>query len=180
MGEGVNKNLDETSPFEVTGVMMQYYIVCKRELWFEYHNIEIDRDNKHISRGEIVDSTSYEYLDRQTLRLGPIAPDMEDDGKIIEIKPSSILEEASKLQLLYYLWYLDTVYDCEMDGVLAYPEEKTRKEVKLTSENREKVEKAIDEIYSIVQKDSPPELEKKPICDSCAYQDFCWLGSDGQ
>ncbi|MEA1932314.1 MAG: CRISPR-associated protein Cas4, partial [Euryarchaeota archaeon] len=22
-------------PFRVTGVMMQYYFVCKRELWFE-------------------------------------------------------------------------------------------------------------------------------------------------
>jgi len=27
-------------PFRVTGVMMQYYHVCKRELWFESRNLE--------------------------------------------------------------------------------------------------------------------------------------------
>jgi CRISPR-associated exonuclease Cas4 len=43
--------------FHVTGVMMQYYEVCERELWFASH-LEIDRDNAAIVRGTQVDESA--------------------------------------------------------------------------------------------------------------------------
>jgi len=46
--------------FRVTGVMMQYYFVCERELWFLSRNVEIDRSNPNIVRGTRVDDESYE------------------------------------------------------------------------------------------------------------------------
>ncbi len=46
-------------PFRVTGVMMQYYYVCERELWFESRNVEIDRENASVARGTRVDESSY-------------------------------------------------------------------------------------------------------------------------
>jgi len=47
------------NPFRVTGVMMQYYYVCERELWFESRNVEIDRENASVARGTRVDESSY-------------------------------------------------------------------------------------------------------------------------
>ena len=160
-------------PFRVTGVMMQYYHVCKRELWFASRNLEIDRENPTVVRGTRVDDTAYEE-ERENLHLGMISLDLLQDGRVIEVKPSSTLTEPARMQLSYYLWYLDRVLDVEKDGVLAHPRERKREPVELTPERRENVEDAIRGIHEIVTRDSPPTAEEKPFCDSCAYHDFCW------
>lgn len=162
------------SPFHVTGVMMQYYEVCERELWFESRDIEIDRENPNVVRGTHVDDTAYDDKRRNLSIDGRIAPDMLDDGRIVEVKPSSSLVEPARLQLLYYLWYLDRVVGIEKEGVLAHPTERKREPVELTDEAVDRVEDAIRGIYEIVQLESPPPATEKPYCDSCAYHDFCW------
>ena len=160
--------------FRVTGVMMQYYFVCERELWFLSRNVEIDRDNPNIVRGTRVDEESYERKKSNFHVDGNVAIDVLDNGKVVEVKPSSKLEEPARMQLLYYLWYLKKVAGVEREGVLAHPTEKEREEVKLTEENEEKVEEAIRGIHEIVNSETPPPAEEKPFCDSCAYYDFCW------
>lgn len=160
-------------PFRVTGVMMQYYHVCKRELWFESRNLEIDRENSTVVRGTRVDDTAYSE-NRRNLRLGMISLDVLENGRVLEVKPSSTLTEPARMQLSYYLWYLEHVADVERDGVLAHPRERKREPVELTKERTEKVESAIRGIYDVVTRESPPPAEEKPFCDSCAYHDFCW------
>lgn len=170
--------LDDNHNFRVTGVMMQYIEICKREVWFEYNNIEIDRENEHIVKGSIIDDNSYSYLDRNSIRIGPISPDMLDDGRIVEIKPSRSYEDSKKNQLYYYLWYLENKYSVSKDGVIAYPEQRERENVELTDEISDHIESLIEDIYNIVKDPEPPKLEKKKACDSCAYQDFCWTKGD--
>jgi len=160
-------------PFRVTGVMMQYYHVCTRELWFESRNIEIDRENPTVVQGTQVDDTAYEQK-RRNLSLGMISLDLLDDGRVVEVKPSSTLTEPARMQLSYYLWYLDRIAGVEKDGVLAHPRERKREPVELTDERATKVEEAIRGIHEIVSQGSPPPAEEKPFCDSCAYHDFCW------
>lgn len=167
---------DETTTegFRVTGVMMQYYEVCTRELWFASRHLEIDRDNAAVVRGTQVDESAYEDKRRNVSIDGTIAIDVLDDGRVVEVKPSSSLVDPAKLQLLYYLWYLDRVVGVEREGVLAHPTERKREPVELTDENVAWVEDAIRGIYDVVRSDSPPPAEDKPFCDSCAYHDFCW------
>ncbi|KAB1194836.1 CRISPR-associated protein Cas4 [Haloferax sp. MBLA0076] len=162
------------NPFRVTGVMMQYYYVCQRELWFASRNLEIDRENSAIVRGTRVDDSSYGDRGEENLRLGMISLDLLEDGRVVEVKPSSALTEPARMQLSYYLWYLDRVAGVERDGVLAHPTERRREDVELTPERAKKVEDAIRKIHEIVSDESPPEPEEKPFCDSCAYHDLCW------
>jgi len=160
--------------FRVTGVMMQYYVVCERELWFHSRHVEIDRENAAIVRGTHVDDTAYAEKRRNVSIDGTIAIDVLDDGRVVEVKPSSAVVEPAKLQLLYYLWYLDRVAGVQKDGVLAHPTERKREHVELDSEAAERVENAIRGVFDVVTSDSPPPAEEKPVCDSCAYHDFCW------
>lgn len=164
----------ETEEFRITGVMMQYYVVCERELWFHSRHIEIDRGNAAIVRGTHVDDTAYEEKRRNVSIDGTIAIDVLDDGRVMEVKPSSKLTEPAELQLLYYLWYLDRVVGVETDGVLAHPTERKRQPVELDEEATERVEDSIRGIHDVVTSDSPPPAEEKPVCESCAYHDFCW------
>jgi len=104
-----------------------------------------------------------------------ISLDLLQDGRVVEVKPSSSLTEPARMQLSYYLWYLDRVLGVEREGVLAHPTERKREEVTLTAERCEKVESAINGIHEIVTADSPLEATEKPYCESCAYHDFCWV-----
>lgn len=160
-------------PFRVTGVMMQYYHVCERELWFASRHLEIDRENPNVVRGTRVDDTAYSE-DRRHLSLGMIAIDLLQDGRVVEVKPSSTLEEPARMQLSYYLWYLDEVADVSRTGVLAHPTERRRETVELTEDRRQRVESAIRSIHDIVSRESPPAAVEKPYCSACAYHDFCW------
>ncbi len=159
----------------ITGLMVQYYHVCKRELWFMSRGIDINRETTNIQRGTHVDETSYQDA-RSSFMIGNrIQLDVLDSGDIMEVKVSSALEKPAKMQLLFYLWFLREIYDVDKDGVLAYPKERKRKSVTLDEPATEKVESAIAGILNIVEQDHPPELEKKPYCESCLYQDICWM-----
>lgn len=160
-------------PFRVTGVMMQYYHVCERELWFVSRNLEIDRENASVVRGTRVDDTAYSDK-RRNLHLGMISLDVLEDGRVVEVKPSSALTKGAEMQLSYYLWYLEHVAGVEKDGVLAHPRERKREPVELTAERASEVEDAIRGIHDVVTCETPPPAVKKPFCESCAYHDFCW------
>lgn len=166
---------DRNPEIRVTGLMMQYLHVCERELWFASRGLDIDRDAPNIRRGTRIDERSYRDSRDSFLVNGRIQIDVLDDGRVMEVKASSALEEPARMQLLYYLWYLDEIYDIQREGVLAYPAERKRESVELTPERRAKVETGLERIFEVVRQESPPPLEKKPVCDSCLYQDICWM-----
>ncbi len=161
--------------FRVTGVMMQYYAVCERELWFYLQDISIDRDNEHIHHGTRVDESAFAES-RESVNLGMIIPDLLEDGRVVEIKPSSDgPNDGRELQLYYYLWYFKHILGTEREGTLIYPTENKRETVTLTADIEKRVEDAIEDIYDLREQPSPPPLEEKPFCTACAYQDFCWV-----
>lgn len=162
-------------PVRITGLMVQYYAVCRRELWFMSRGVDIDRGSANIRRGTHVDETSYRDNRHSFLLDGRIAIDLLDSGDVMEVKVSSKLEEPARLQLLYYLWYLDAIHDVHKEGILAYPTERKRERVELDDENRARIEDVIEGIIGVVTADTPPRLEKKPVCKACLYQDICWM-----
>lgn len=166
---------ESTNGFKVTGISIQYSEVCKRELWFYLNGVDIDRENKYVSVGSSVDEQSYKKESETIIIDNMIAPDFLQNGKIVEVKPTSG-NSAAKSQLLYYLWFLDRYYDVQKDGVLAYPTERKRETVTLDESNREKVVQLIETVWEVFNMDSPPEYNEKPVCSSCAYRDFCVIG----
>lgn len=159
----------------ITGLMVQYYHVCKRELWFMSKGVDIDRETPNIQRGTHVDQTSYSGSRRSFMIGNRIQLDILESGEVMEVKVSSALEKPARMQLLFYLWYLREIYDVDKDGVLAYPTERKRESVKLDKTAISEVEETIRGILDVVSQDTPPELEKKSYCDSCLYQDICWV-----
>ncbi len=169
------RSMSHEPEVRITGLMVQYYHVCKRELWFMSRGIDIDRETVNIQRGTHVDETSYQDARQSFMIDNRIQLDVLESGDIMEVKVSSTLEKPARMQLLFYLWYLQEIHDIEKDGVLAYPTERTRESVTLDAEAIEAVEETIMGILEIVNREQPPPLEKKPYCDSCLYQDLCWM-----
>lgn len=147
----------------ITGLMVQYYHVCQRELWFMSRGVDIDREATNIQRGTHVDETSYEGRRHSYQINNRLQLDLLDSGDVMEVKVSSALEKPARMQLLYYLWYLDEILDIQRDGVLAYPRERKREPVELDENARAEVESTIRGIIEVVESESPPELEKKAV-----------------
>jgi len=161
---------------KITGVMVQYYIACKRELWFFANQINMNYNSDDISIGRHIHEKSYSR-EKKNINLGDIAFDFIKSGDkdvIYEIKKSSKLEEPVRYQLYYYLWNAKKM-GRDMEGMLVYPEEKKREKLILTPEVEKKIERIIQEIPSIVNNPSPPPVIIKPYCKRCTYYELCMV-----
>ncbi|MEF8848341.1 MAG: CRISPR-associated protein Cas4 [Candidatus Thermoplasmatota archaeon] len=161
---------------KITGVMVQYYKTCKRELWFFSHNINLNYEDENIKIGRQIQESSY-FRKKKELRLGTIALDVvEKNGDICiyEIKKSSKLEEPSKYQLYYYQWFLRKK-GVKARAFLVYPTERKKEELKLNKKIVEELEEIVEKIKNIVFKDTPPPPKRRPYCNECSYYEFCWV-----
>ncbi|MEM3455660.1 MAG: Dna2/Cas4 domain-containing protein, partial [Candidatus Micrarchaeia archaeon] len=95
----------------ITGVMVQYYKSCPRELWFFAHKINMDYTDDNVQIGRQIHENAYSR-ELKSVHLGEVAIDVvkqEKDTIIFEIKKSRKLIEPAKYQLYYYLWYLKQI-----------------------------------------------------------------------
>ncbi len=165
---------------KITGVMIQYYFKCKRELWLFSKQLNFDFENDDMKIGKILHNIYYKQENTKNLILNDtISIDLvKKDHEIYliyEIKKSSKTIELDKYQLYYYLYYLEKNYGVNnLKGFLVVPKEKKRIEITLTDEIRKKLENALEEIPSIVNSDKIPKKEFKKYCKKCSYYEFCW------
>lgn len=158
----------------VTGVMIQYYIACKRELWLFSKQINMNYDNEDILIGRLIHEKSYSRKNK-SINFGEIAIDFINNKNltVFEIKKSSKLEEPVRYQLYYYLWYIKKFTGRDVKGVILYPTEKKREEVKLTRKIEEEIEEIVENIKKILKKENPPPVIFRPYCRRCSYYEFC-------
>lgn len=80
---------------KITGLMIYYYYICKRKLWFSHNEISMENENENVSIGKFIDENSYKSERKQVLINNEINIDfVESSGVIHEIK------KAEKLKLL--------------------------------------------------------------------------------
>ena len=161
---------------KVTGTLVWYYCICKREVWLMARNISPDEDNELLDIGRFIHEHSYSRKEKE-LKLENLKLDIIENinGTVIveEIKKSSKFIESSKMQLLFYLYQLHKK-GIEAEGLLLFPEEKKRERVMLDEEKKAEMEAVIRDILNITSMEKPPEPVKSHYCKTCAYAEFCW------
>lgn len=161
---------------DITGLMVYYYEVCKRKLWYFTNEIQLEENNSNVILGKLLEENTYTRDEKKINIDGVINIDFIHSKKILhEIKKSNSIEPASILQVQYYLYYLEKKGLIGLKGVLDYPLLKKTVEVNLTDNDRKNLENIIIGIKEILGKESPPILEKKNICKKCAYFDLCFV-----
>lgn len=160
---------------KVTGVMIYYYMVCKRKLWYFSHNIAMEHTNENVEIGKIIDEEFYKRDEKHINIDNVINIDFIKSRNILhEIKKSRKIEEASIIQVKYYLYYLKNK-GVNMKAQIDYPLLKQNMTVELEEGDDEKIEGMIEEIHTIVNEKLPPVCTNKRICKSCAYYDLCFI-----
>ena len=161
---------------DITGLMVYYYEVCKRKLWYFVNEIQLEENNSNVILGKLLEENTYTRDEKKINIDGVINIDFIRSKKILhEIKKSNSIEPASLLQVQYYLYYLEKKGLFGLKGILEYPLLKQTVEVNLTDKDRENLDNIIIGIKEILGKESPPALEKNGICKKCAYFDLCFV-----
>ncbi|EOR26382.1 hypothetical protein A500_08166 [Clostridium sartagoforme AAU1] len=161
---------------EITGVMVYYYEVCKRKLWYFYNEIQMEQGNENVEIGKAIDEETYKR-DKKHINIDNIIniDFIRSKGILHEVKKSNKIEEASILQVKYYLYFLKKREVDNIKGKIDYPLLKQSIDVELTDQDIILIEGILEDIKKIVALKNPPPLEKKKICKSCAYYDLCFI-----
>ncbi|MBX4262152.1 CRISPR-associated protein Cas4 [Clostridium estertheticum] len=160
----------------ITGMMIYYYIVCKRKLWYFYNQIQMEADNENVQIGKVLDENAYEREEKHINIDDVISIDyIKSKGILHEVKKSKKIEEAGIMQVKYYLYYLKQKGVKDIRGKIDYPLLKQNIDVELTDEDEKYIESILIDIKKIVNTYLPPLLEKKRICKNCAYFELCYI-----
>ena len=139
----------------ITGVMIYYYFVCKRKLWYFGHEIRMEAENEDVILGKILDESSYKKNDKHINIDNIINIDFISEHKELhEVKKSKAVEEAGIWQVKYYLYYLWKRDVKEIKGKVDYPLLKKSVIVELSDKDIEILEKITSEILEIVKTES--------------------------
>ncbi|MCI8648315.1 MAG: CRISPR-associated protein Cas4 [Firmicutes bacterium] len=160
----------------ITGVMVYYYFVCKKKLWYFLHEIQMEHGSEDVKVGKLLDETAYAREEKHINIDQTINIDFIRESNILhEIKKSRKVEEASIWQVKYYLYYLKQKGMEDLKGKIDYPLLKKSVMVELSEEDETQLKTILGEISSISAQELPASAAKKNICKSCAYFDLCFI-----
>lgn len=161
---------------DITGIMVYYYFVCRKKLWYFLHEIRLEGDNENVKLGKILDENSYLRDNKHIMIDGVINIDFLRGNKVIhEIKKSKSIEEAGIMQVKYYLYYLNKKGLSDMTAKIDYPLLKQSISIELNEEDIMEIEKIVHNIVEISNMEYTPSSDILPICRKCAYYDLCFI-----
>jgi len=160
----------------ITGIMVYYYFICKRKLWYFVHEINMENENENVLLGKLLDENSYKRDDKHINIDNVINIDfIKDHKELHEIKKSRAIEEAGVWQVKYYLYYLKQRGVGGLKARIDYPLLKKNLVVELTEEDEDRLAEVIQEIGTAKEQIQPPQFSSRKICAKCAYHDLCFI-----
>ena len=158
--------------FDLTGTLINSYVVCKRKAWLNSRKINPNKSNSFLLMG-----SSYNKNRTTQKRIGNIELDEIVKGKHIVVKEykktfSNI--EASKMQLLFYMKNLKEELNLnKIDGYIISEETNEKMFLPFDSKNEEKINKLIDEILVALNNNQIPKFTRTKLCDYCGHNMYC-------
>jgi len=169
----------------ITGVQIEYYFHCKRQLWLFAHNIQMERENENVSIGKVISENTYKRekheveITDEIEKIGVKIDFIDTRNKVVhEIKKTDSFEEAHKWQLLYYMYVLRQrgVEVCK--GIIDYPKQRKITEVTLNDDTEKNLMDIIKSVNDVCGSDEPLKVEetgvKKNVCRKCSYYELCY------
>ncbi|MCR8844103.1 CRISPR-associated protein Cas4 [Paenibacillus sp. SC116] len=158
----------------VRGLDVQYYLICRRKCWLHHYGIGFEIEYDRVIEGTALHEESYSRSKRE-IALGEDAVVDAIEGAVVrEIKISSRMEHADRMQMLYYLSLLKE-RGLEKKGLLSYPTEKKTVPVVLDEQGERELNQVLQGLEELWQ-GNIPAVTRKTICRKCAYYDYCFAG----
>lgn len=167
---------EEFFALRTNGIKVNYWAVCQRKLWLFAKGVRMEHSSDRVLLGQVLHQEAYSSLPRREVLLDNLVrvDIVEGEGRVVEVKYSSRLVHAARLQVAYYLLYLRHLGAGDLVGELRFPKERRREAVYLVPELEAQVAEALRGVARVEALPTPPDAEYAPICHSCAYAELCW------
>jgi len=166
----------DPSGLKVTGTLVWYYFVCRRQVWLLGHGVEPDSEDDNIQIGRHVQETAY-ARQKKEVSLERAKLDILDtpggDVVVAEVKKSSRHIESARMQLAFYLRELEAK-GIDARGELRFPLERRVEPVELTDRLRQALDETERAVTMILRLPAPPPARKVRWCRRCGYAELCW------
>jgi CRISPR-associated exonuclease Cas4 len=160
----------------ITGVMIYYYFICERKLWYFINEINMEQNSELVSIGTVLDETSYSREKKNIMIDNTINIDFIKNGAVLhEVKKTKAIEEAGIWQVKYYMYYLEKRGLQNIQARIDFPLLRETKEITLEDDDRILLDNVIQNIEEIFKRDKPPQTIDSKICKKCAYYDLCYV-----
>lgn len=161
----------------LSGLLFQYYMICKRKLWLFSKGIRYAQYSDHVMIGRELSKSALSSKKAEIKLNESVVVDRIDtkNRTIYEIKKSSAASSAHILQVQYYLYYLEQLGLSGFRGVITYPTEFKRLKVEsLSDTEKEKMAAIQTDIHNICNQNTPPAVIRTPYCSGCSHYEFCF------
>jgi CRISPR-associated exonuclease Cas4 len=160
----------------ITGVMVYYYFICERKLWYFTNEINMEQNSELVAIGKVLEESSYIREHKNILIDNTINIDfIKNQAVLHEVKKTKAIEEAGIWQVKYYMYYLENKGVKNVTAKIDFPLLRETKEIILEKEDKEVLENIIKNIEDITKKDKPPKPIDQKRCKKCAYYDLCYV-----
>lgn len=160
----------------ITGIMIYYYFICERKLWYFINEINMEQNSELVSIGKILDETSYSREKKNIMIDDTINIDFIENGAVLhEVKKTKSIEDAGIWQIKYYMYYLEQRGINNITAKIDFPLLRESKEIILEEQDKEVLDNVIKNIEELAKKEKPPEVISSKICSKCAYYDLCYV-----
>lgn len=159
----------------VTGMMVNYYCVCRRKLWLFANDLSMEENSEDVYVGHIIDESFYSREEKHINIDNVINIDFIDKALLHEVKKSRSIEEASILQVKYYLYYLKKRGVTNLTAQINYPLLKETLKIELDDSDERMLEDVCSEIQECISLPKPPAVLNSKICNKCAYYELCYI-----
>ena len=160
----------------ITGIMVYYYFICHRKLWYFANKISMEQNSELVSIGKILDENTYKREKKGILIDNTINIDFIKNGAVLhEVKKTKSIEEAGIWQIKYYMYYLQKRGVKTLEARIDFPLLRESKEIVLEKEDIEIIENVIKNIEEIITQEKPPTVINAKFCKKCAYYDLCYV-----
>ena len=86
----------------ITVIMVYYYFICERRLWYFSNQINMEQNSELVQIGKIIDEATYKREKKGVLIDNTINIDFINNGAVLhEVKKTKSIEEAGIWQLKY-------------------------------------------------------------------------------
>lgn len=160
----------------ITGIMVYYYFICERRLWYFTNQINMEQNSELVQIGKLIDESTYKKEKKGIMIDNTINIDFINNGAVLhEVKKTKSIEDAGIWQLKYYMYYLEKKGIENIKAEIDFPLLREKREIVLENGDKEILENVVKNIENIVRQDKPPKIINSKICKKCSYFDLCYV-----
>lgn len=162
---------------KVNGTLMNYYVHCQRQCYLHGNRINFEDNSENVKIGKALHENKYENDRNSEIAIENIRIDKITKDYLVETKKSDADVEASKWQLLYYLYVLKCKGIIKKGKLEFIQRNKDKKTIilELNTDIENEVKVKINIIEKLLSNEEIPKEQKKSHCKRCAYYDYCYI-----